>query len=705
MTKFDTLLYETLINQERFKKDTLQPYLKEAEQMNQPLASVLIRHNLLPEVEILHIFSEQLKIPFIDLKNISIEKSVIDKVPVKVAFYYKFIPLQIKERTLIIAVSLPLDIKVQDEIRTQLGYDIELVLASSADIRDSLTKYYGLAQETLEKIIERIPFAETSNLSLEKIEDIERLAEDASVIKLVNQIILEAYRKRATDIHIEPYRQGVVIRYRIDGVLYDTNVPTEIKNLLGAIISRIKIMSNLNIVERRLPQDGRAVVKVQEQILDLRISTLPTPFGESVVIRILPTQMLFSLERLGLSKQDLQILENLIKKPHGIIFVTGPTGSGKTTTLYACLAKINTKERKIITIEDPIEYEMPGITQIQVNPEIGLDFARGLRSALRHDPDVMMVGEARDLETAETAIRVALTGHLVFSTLHTNDASSGITRLLDIGIEPYLVASSVEAFIAQRLIRLICPECKYEDKAAPQELKIMIAKDLGIKSLEEVRIYRGRGCPNCNFTGFFGRTGIYEILLVDETIKDSILKKTPSNQIKKSAISEGMHTLRQDGWQKVIAGITPPEEVMKVTPQEEEVEKATSVYYPGVSSAGRELEKRIYKRLDSRILISYRIFKAQEELIKRGVSSEQISITKNISAGGLLFISPEALPVGEVLELKIELPDGESPVDCLARVVRTEMTRDDKYEIGVCFLDITGAQRSRLDRYVEAEVR
>lgn len=365
------------------------------------------------------------------------------KNPTRIAFYYNFFPLKIEGKTLTIAVSYLLDIKTQDEIRTHLGCNIKMMLASKEDISDALKRYYGLGADTLEKISP--PQREVS--LKEEIEDIEESVEDASVIRLVNQILLDAYKRRATDIHIEPYRGEISIRYRIDGVLYDINVSSEIKRFILPIISRIKIMCNLNIVEKRLPQDGRPIVKTQEQTLDLRVSTLPTPYGESVVIRILPTKMLFSLEKLGLSERDLKILESLISKPHGIIFITGPTGSGKTTTLYACLSKLNTKHRKIITIEDPIEYELNGITQMQVMPEIGLDFARGLRSTLRHDPDIIMIGEVRGLETAEIAIRMALTGHLVFSTLHTNDAPSGITRLLDIGIEPYLVASSIEALL------------------------------------------------------------------------------------------------------------------------------------------------------------------------------------------------------------------------------------------------------------------
>jgi Tfp pilus assembly pilus retraction ATPase PilT len=473
-------------------------------------------------------------------------------------------------------------------------------------------------------------------------------------------------------------------------------------------------MSNLNIVEHRLPQDGRAIVKIQDQTLDLRISFIPTPYGESAVIRILPMELLFDLEKLGLLASDLKIFEELIKKPHGIIFVTGPTGSGKTTTLYACLSKINTDERKIITIEDPLEYEMEGITQIQVMPEIGLDFARGLRSMLRHDPDVMMVGEVRDLETAEIAIRVALTGHLVFSTLHTNDAASGITRLIDIGVEPYLVASSVEAFIAQRLVRLICPDCKEENTMGMSELRNQIAQDLQLKSREEVKIYRGRGCEKCNFTGFYGRTAIYEILLIEEAIKDLILHKAAAEQIKKVAIAHRMCTLRQNGWKKVIAGLTTPDEVMKVTHAEKyEFSPLPSLVKSGQNVAGDLVEfrrsnvvipekRRMFVRLDADIKIHYKIVKPETGLTKRGYEVKHVCNTENISAGGLLFISHEALALGSILELDIELPDGDTSLKCLCRVVRVEeLDVERAYEIAVYFLDISGAERVRLNKYVQ----
>jgi general secretion pathway protein E len=703
----DTILAEILTEKGLIDHKSLESLLKETDSSGKDLQELLIQKNLFLEMDLLNLLADKLKLTRVNLKEITVGKPVLDKVPMKIASYYRFMPVAVKGRVLIIAVSTYLDVKLQDEIRTQLGYDLELVLSPENDIVESLKKYYGLAAETMEKIVSM--GEAVSQKPQEAVEDIGKLAADASVIRLVNQIILEGWKKRATDIHIEPYREGVSLRYRIDGLLYDAPVPPEFKDYLNAVISRIKIMSNLNIVERRLPQDGRAIVRVQEQVLDLRISTIPTPFGESIVIRLLPTQMLFSLEKLGLSRRYLQVFETLIKLPHGIVFVTGPTGSGKTTTLYACLSRINTKERKIITIEDPIEYEMSGITQIQVQPEIGLDFARGLRSILRHDPDVIMVGEVRDLETAEIAIRVALTGHLVFSTLHTNDAASGVTRLIDIGVEPYLISSSVVAFIAQRLVRTICQDCKQDDKSIPEELKVQIARELGLKSASDVKVSRGKGCPTCNFTGFFGRTSLYEVLLIDEEIKDLIVKKVPSGQIKKMALSKGMQTLRQDGWQKVIVGSTTPEEVMKVTSVEETAESEKNAYganigfleekaaLPGVT------DQRTYLRLISTINIRYKIFKSEGDLLKRGFTPEQLSVTKNISAGGLLFIADEKLSVGSILELKIELPDAEEPIESLVRVIRVEALTGNSYDIAICFLDITSAQRARLNRYVEKE--
>lgn len=706
MNKTDSLFYEALRSRKSFDEAHLELLAQESKKAKDSFFSRVIREKLVPEEEALKIMAEELKTSFLELEGVSVEKAVIEKVPGKIASYYRFVPLKIENRVISIAVSLPLDLKTEDEIRTQLGYGLEIVFAASCDIAEALKKYYGVAVDTAERSKEALLGSAYPETEANKVDDLEKLAEDASVIKLVNQLILDAFRRRATDIHIEPYRQALNIRYRIDGLLYDVDVSSEVRAFISAIISRIKIMSNLNIVERRIPQDGRAVVKVQEQMLDLRISTMPTPFGESVVIRILPAKMLFSLERLGLSAQDLKVFETLTKKPHGIIFVTGPTGSGKTTTLYACLNRINTKEAKIITIEDPIEYEMQGITQVQVMPEIGFDFSKGLRSMLRHDPDVIMVGEVRDLETAEIAIRVALTGHLVFSTLHTNDAVSGITRLMDIGLEPYLVASSVEAFIAQRLIRVICPDCKYEDTNAPFEIKELIAQELSGITASEIRIYKGKGCAKCNFTGFFGRSAIYEIVTIDEKLKELILRKASAGQIRKAALSKGMRTLRQAGWQKVIEGDTTPEEVMKVASAEEKADLEGSKNIPLAEAVKNPAaERRSYSRLKSGIIVHYKVFKSQEELLKRGIKPEQFSLTKNISAGGVLFDAGEFISLASIIELRLELPDNKNePVECLARVIRSEEIEENKiYETAVCFLAITSAERARLDRFIEKE--
>jgi general secretion pathway protein E/type IV pilus assembly protein PilB len=715
--KTDQILVKNLLANKLISKEVADVLVSEASGSGVSFIALLASRRIMSEEEALRLLAEQLKLEYVDLSGSRVAKQVLDKIPVKIASYYKFFPVKLVDRVLTIAVSSPLDVKTEDEIRMQLGFDVIAVLAKEQDILKMLKSHYGVGAETIGEIISQTPSEAASSVAdigTEKIEDIERQAQEASVIKLVNQILLEAYKKRATDIHIEPYRNKVRLRYRIDGVLYDANVSPEIRRFVNAILSRIKIMANLNIVERRLAQDGSAVVKTQDQTLDLRVSFIPTPYGESVVIRILPSKMLFSLERLGMSPEQMKMFAMLIEKPHGIIFVTGPTGSGKTTTLYACLGKINTSERKIITIEDPIEYEMEGLTQIQVMPEIGWTFSKGLRSMLRHDPDVMMVGEVRDLETAEIAIRVALTGHLVVSTLHTNDAASGITRLIDVGVEPYLVASSVEAFIAQRLVRVLCPSCKKEmpmeeDDAVNAEIRRQIASDLGLGSIKDVKLYKGEGCQACNLTGFFGRTGIYENLLVDSVIKELIVKKATASQIKKIAVSRGMKTLRQDGWLKVIQGVTSFDEVVKVTQAEEGALQADL----SMPLAGRIIDaepeqilsgggKRAFVRLDSRVNVRYKVFKSLEELSRKGYKPENFSVTENVGAGGLLIYAAEAMMVGSVAELKLELPDSEEPVSCLAKVVRVEEIEPEKrYHIAVQFLDVTSSDRARINKFVQ----
>ncbi|MBI4430400.1 MAG: Flp pilus assembly complex ATPase component TadA [Candidatus Omnitrophica bacterium] len=725
-SNIDTLLQKALVEKGYIASNTIDPVVMKAAQASGGLASFLVQRGIVKEEDILNVLSDRLNLEKIDLPRTQIQKAAIDKVPLKVAEYYKFVPVKLENRKLTVAVSYPYDTRTLDTIRTHLGCQIEMVLAREQDVSDVAKKWYGLGAGTIERILEAGPQGETAETqsaeAAEKVEDIEKLAEDASVINLVNQILLDAFQKRATDIHVEPYRGKVKVRYRIDGVLYNTNVPPEIKKFIMPIVSRIKIMSNLNIIEKRLPQDGRAIVKVTGETLDLRISSIPTPSGESIVIRLLPMQRLFSLEKLGLDKSDLDIFSKLISKPHGIVYITGPTGSGKSTTLYACLSSINNDERKIITIEDPVEYEMEGVTQIQVLPSIGLDFAKGLKSILRHDPDVIMVGEVRDLETAEIAARVALTGHLVFSTLHTNDAASGITRLVDIGVEPYLVASSVEAFLAQRLVRLICSHCKEEDKSQPDAVKEQIARELGLPSKKDVTIYKGKGCDKCNSSGFWGRIAIFEILPVDETIRQMIMRRVPAGEVKKTAVSKGMRTIRKSGWIKVLAGQTTPEEIIEVSPDEDKsagehfLPKAEEDFgFESESEAEEEsregkkkkpgAERRAFKRIDAKLNIWHsRHYKSHSELRKADDGPEQFSVTKNVSAGGLVFISADSMTIGSIVEIKIELPGEKAPIECIARVVRVDQKDEESaYDVAVCFLDLSSADRGKLDQYVNEE--
>ncbi len=568
---FENILIEALIRFSDIDKSTLGDYVASAKREGKSLRDYLIDSNIFDDNKIVDMLAMHLNMERVDLNKVEIEKRAIDKVPAKFAWYYKIMPIKIEGDILVVASGVPLDISSVDEIRLHLGLKLKIVLTSEKSLLELLKKCYGFASDTIERIIEKNPMVASATTvgTGQWVEDIERSSDDPNISNLVNQIILEAYKKRATDIHIEPYRDKVRFRYRIDGVLMDANLPQTVRHFLPSILSRIKILANLSITEKRIPQDGSAVVKTKDQQIDLRVSTMPTPRGESMVIRILPTKvMFFSLEKLGFNKDSIEKLRALLKKPHGIIFMTGPTGSGKTTTLYACLNEINSPHRKIITIEDPIEYEMEGITQVQVNPKVNFDFSTGLRSLLRHDPDIIMVGEVRDVETAEIAIRTALTGHLVFSTLHTNDAASGITRLIDMGIEPYLVASSIEAFVAQRLVRVICPRCKQEDNTIKPGIKDEILRSLRLSDVSQIKIYKGVGCEYCNYTGFYGRIAIYEILTLNDAIESAILTKPRSDYIKRIAIQEGLVTLRQNGWMAVLDGVTTPEEVMAVTVQD-----------------------------------------------------------------------------------------------------------------------------------------
>jgi len=566
-TKESIQIGQMLIDEDLITSEQLEAGLREQKKSGDLICTALVKLGFIKEDKVFSLLSRQLNIPYIKLRDHDVDSLIIQRVPAKFASHYNIIPLEFKDNILTVAMANPLDIRTLDDVRLLLGLEVKGVLASEPDIDDAIRKYYGVGAETLERMVsDRSSSQEQLTMETEKAEDLEALAEDASIIKFVNQILSEAIKEKATDIHIEPFAEALGVRFRIDGILYNINIPDTIKYFHPAIVSRIKIMAHLNIAERRLPQDGRIKIKINEEEIDLRISTLPTVFGEAVQIRILSSESFIELEKLGFTKDQLVILEDVIKKPHGIIFVTGPTGAGKSTTLYAALSKINTTSVKIITVEDPVEYQMRGINQIQVNAKIGLTFATGLRHILRHDPDVIMIGEVRDYETAEIAIRSALTGHLVLSTLHTNDAAGSVTRLLDMGVEKFLVSSSLECIVAQRLVRVICPKCKVPVKDKITMLKQI--KDIEIDSTK-VEIYEGKGCDECRFTGYRGRTSIHEILVVNEAIRDLILQNASSQQIKQKATLQGMRTLRQDGLLKVFQGITTISEVVRVTQQED----------------------------------------------------------------------------------------------------------------------------------------
>src|SRR3989454_3045552 len=501
--------------------------------------------------------------PFIDLRKVTIPTEARNKISTKVAFQYNALPTDFQNNTLKIAVSNPFDPAMLNAVQFDAGVPVQFALAPRPEIEKALKKYYGVGAETLDELQKDEPL----ELIVGEDKEITEGDQEASVIKFVNQIVWEAFKDRATDIHFEPAEDELRIRYRIDGILRQTPTPPKWKRFQAAIISRIKVMSGMNIAEKRLPQDGRINVRIKGEEIDIRVSTVPTVYGESVSLRLLTRGKIFlTLDKLGFAPADERALREIIVKPHGIMLVTGPTGAGKSTTLYACLSTINSVHKRIITIEEPVEYELKGINQIAVRSDIGLTFAVGLRHILRQDPNVIMVGEIRDLETAEIAIRAALTGHLVFSTLHTNDAPSAFTRLIDMGIEPFLVASSVEAVLAQRLVRNICPSCKTERKVERDYLrKIGFPQD----EIETAKFWHGVGCEECRQLGYQGRQGIYEILILNEALRPLILGRAASSTIAQKAIEGGMRTLRIDGWNKVKAGRTTIEEVLRVTQTEE----------------------------------------------------------------------------------------------------------------------------------------
>jgi len=502
--------------------------------------------------------------PFIDLRKTQVPTEARNKISTKVAFQYLALPTDFQNSTLQVAVSNPFDNAMLSAVQFDARMPVQFALATRGEIDKALKKYYGVGAETLDELQKD---EEPMELEIAIDKEITDSDQEASVIKFVNQIIWEAYKDRSTDIHFEPMEDELRIRYRIDGILHQTPMPPQLKRYQAAILSRIKVMSGMNIAEKRLPQDGRINVRVKGEEIDIRVSTVPTVYGESVSLRLLTRGKIFlTLDKLGFDPAEETAIREIIIKPHGIFLVTGPTGSGKSTSLYAFLSAINSVTKRIITIEEPVEYELKGINQIAVRGDIGLTFAMGLRHILRQDPNVVMVGEIRDTETAEIAIRAALTGHLVFSTLHTNDAPSAFTRLIDMGIEPFLVASSVEAVMAQRLVRNICPACKVERKVERDYLRQISFPEQDIPT---AKFYHGVGCEDCRQLGYQGRQGIYELLLVTEPLRPLIMNRAPASTIAQTAMDNGMRTLRMDGWKKVKAARTTIEEVLRVTQTEE----------------------------------------------------------------------------------------------------------------------------------------
>lgn len=555
---FDILYKKSLISE----KD-LDRINKIQRDTRKDLQKIIIKYGILKKDEMMIALAEEIGVKYVNLNNINIDPSMVVLIPEETCRRHQLIAIDKDEEKVTVAMANPLDVFVHDEIKIRLGYNVEAVLSYGEDINKVLNAIFGVTDEAHKMIgeVESVPV--TVVKEEEKETDISAVTESAKapIIALVNLIILRAFKEKASDIHIEPFSdENIIVRYRVDGILHDAMYLP--RKLHLAVISRIKIMSDLDIAERRLPQDGRIQVNVQERKINIRVSTLPTVNGEGAVLRILnPTSIKLELGSLGFSKDMIPKIKSFLKNPNGIILVTGPTGSGKTTTLYTILNILNSMEKKIMTIEDPVEYKLKGINQVQAKPKIGLTFAAGLRSFLRQDPDIMLVGEIRDKETAEIAVQAALTGHLVLSTLHTNDATSSVIRLIDMGIEPFLISSSVIGVIAQRLVRKICPKCKKEMALTPEAVKIL--EEYGIDS-NKIILYEGEGCSYCQDSRYMGRIAIFELIIITETMRELITHDVTNRKLRKAAIDEGMNLLIEDGLKKVCNGITTIDEVLRV---------------------------------------------------------------------------------------------------------------------------------------------
>jgi general secretion pathway protein E len=523
---------------------------------------VLVEMGAVSEEEALKALAEDIGMKYVDLKDFQVDRDLLAEFPTTAIFRYALLPLTRANGSVEVATSDPFDLEALDELSSLSGFQLRPVLARREDVVGLIKQSLGVGGDTINELVARS--------SAEEIEYLEKVAaeagdavdeaQSASVIRLVNELLVEALNQRASDVHIEPAEKGLTVRYRVDGLLQVQPMPPEINQFYAAIVTRLKIMARLNIAEKRLPQDGRIKVRIARREIDVRMSVIPMLHGEGIVLRILDKdRMVFNLETVGMPPEIAKPFEELINMPHGIVLVTGPTGSGKTTTLYGALNEIKSPTTKIITVEDPVEYHSTGICQIQVHSKIGMTFAAGLRAILRHDPDVVLIGEIRDGETAQSAIQASLTGHLVFSTLHTNDAPSAFTRLIDMGVEPYLVSSTLEGVLAQRLVRVLCPSCKQAYKPKLDDLPADFPKE------KLTTFYRPNGCRECRGSGFRGRSGIFELLRTDNAIRRLCVERVDASQIRDHAIEHGMMTLRQCGWMKVINGATSVEEVLRIT--------------------------------------------------------------------------------------------------------------------------------------------
>ncbi|MFI4894276.1 MAG: GspE/PulE family protein [Phycisphaerales bacterium JB058] len=549
-----------LLDRELITRQQLDDAIQEQARSGERLDRVLMRMGVVDRPQILRAVGEQLRLDVVDLADVVVSQDVLESLPAKLVFRHHCVPIAKHEDTLTVATSDPFQLVIHDELSMHSGCAIELVLADDEDLRAFIRSHYGVAGDTLDAMSDDLEDVIAESASDDELEQ----AQEASVIRLVNDILGEALAVRATDIHIEPYEGELIVRYRVDGVLHRANLPTTVHRFAPAIVSRLKIMANLNIAEKRKPQDGRITFKhrvegkgIEE--FDLRVSVIPMVFGEGLVLRVLSKSAVqMTLDQLGMPEPVETPWRQLIDRPHGILLVTGPTGSGKSTTLYASLNQIVSDSIKAITVEDPVEYQVAGVNQIQVNHKVGLTFAAGLRAILRHDPDVVMIGEIRDLETAETAVQASLTGHLVFSTLHTNDAPGSITRLLDMGVEPFLVSSSVEGVLAQRLVRRLCPHCK-----SPVEAKsVDLPKDF--KPGRSDTLFQPGSCKACLHRGYMGRIGVYEILRMSDHTREMVMARKSAPQIAAEAAKEGnLYTLRHDAFEKVRQGVTTIEEASR----------------------------------------------------------------------------------------------------------------------------------------------